>query len=120
MSQGLTVNNESLAIRVGELRAVAGQVGEIITALDLTGGDLGPGDIAGAVAEVADQWRSNLGDMRDKIDEIAENVADNVYNYDLIEQSGEERMRRLAEGLIGDEIVAAMRNAAPVRPTGGA
>jgi hypothetical protein len=113
MSQGFTVNNESLAIRVGELKAVANQVDEIITALDLSGGDLGPGDIAGAVAEVADQWRGNLGQMRDKIEEIAENVADNVYNYDLIEQGGEDRMRLLAQGLVRDEVFESLRDAAP-------
>jgi hypothetical protein len=112
MCQGFTVNNESLAIRVGELRAVANQVDEIISALDLAAGDLGPGDIAGAVTEVADQWRDNLGAIRDKIDTIAENVADNVHNYTLIEQGGEERMRRLAEGLIRDEVFESLRDAA--------
>jgi len=112
---GYTVNTTSLAIRVGELNAVAGQVGEIIGALDLTGGDLGPGDIAAAVAEVAGEWRDNLGDMQDKISTIADNVRGAVTNYELVEQGSEERMRALATGTVRDQVFEALRDAAPRR-----
>jgi hypothetical protein len=112
---GYTVNTDSLAIRVGELNAVAGQVGEIVGALDLTGGDLGPGDIAAAVAEVAGEWRDNLSEMRDKIETIAGNVRGAVANYELMEQGGAERMRALAEGTVGDQVFTALRDAAPAR-----
>jgi hypothetical protein len=112
---GYTVNTTSLAIRVGELNAVADQVGEIIGALDLTGGDLGPGDIAAAVAEVAGEWRDNLGDMRDKIGTIADNVRGAVANYELVEQGGEDRMRALAAGTVRDQVFETLRDAAPRR-----
>lgn len=110
---GYAVNTDSLAIRVGELNAVAAQVGEIVGALDLSGGDLGPGDIAGAVAEVAGTWRSNLGDMQDKIDTIAGNVSQAVDNYELVEQGGAERMRALAEGTVRDQVFEALKGARP-------
>jgi hypothetical protein len=112
---GYTVDTSSLAIRVGELNAVADQVGEIVATLDLTGGDLGPGDIGAAVAEVAGKWRDNLGDMRDKISTIADNVRGAVDNYELVEQGGEDRMRALAEGVVRDEVFEALRDAAPRR-----
>lgn len=112
---GYTVNTDSLAIRVGELNAVAAQVGEIVGTLDLTGGDLGPGGIADAVAEVADEWRDNLGGMRDKIETIAGNVRGAVANYELMEHDGAERMRALAEGTVRDQVFDALRDAAPAR-----
>lgn len=112
---GYTVNTDSLAIRVGELNAVAGQVDGIIGALDLSAGDLGPGDLAAAVGEVADRWRENLSAMRDKIDTIAGNVEGAVANYTAIEQGGEDRMRALAEGTVRDQVFETLRDAAPAR-----
>jgi hypothetical protein len=112
-SDGFTVNLDSLAIRVGELRSVANQVGDIVTNLDLEGGDLGPGGIAGAVADVAGKWRDNLGEMRDKIDTVADNVDNAVSNYQAIEQGGEERMRALAGGTIRDEIIQSLTEQSP-------
>src|SRR4051794_8296301 len=110
---GYTVNTTSLAIRVGELNAVADQVGTIVGALDLTGGDLGPGDIAAAVSEVAGEWRDNLEDMRGKIETIAGNVSGAVSNYEVVEQGGEDRMRALAEGTVRDAVFTTLRGARP-------
>jgi hypothetical protein len=112
-SDGFTVNLDSLAIRVGELRSVANQVGEIVTALDLGGGDLGPGGIAGAVAEVAGRWRDNLGALRGKIDTIADNVDNAVHNYRTVEQGGEDRMRQLAGDTIRAEIIQNLTEQTP-------
>jgi hypothetical protein len=112
---GYTVNTTSLAIRVGELNAVADQVGEIVGKLECTGGDLGPGDISAALAEVAGEWRDNLGSMRDKIGSIADNVRGAVDNYELVEQGGEDRMRALAEGNVRDQVFETLRDAAPRR-----
>jgi hypothetical protein len=110
---GYTVNTASLAIRVGELSAVADQVGTIVGALDLTGGDIGPGDIAAAVAEVAGEWRDNLDGMRDKIETIAGNVRGAVANYEVVEQGGYDRMRALAEGTVRDAVFETLRGARP-------
>jgi hypothetical protein len=113
MGQGFVADTNALAIRVGELKAVATEVDSAILSLDISGGDLGPGDIAGAIAEVADQWRDNLGEMRDKIDTIAGNVSSACENYETIERGGEERMRALAEGTVRDEFFNALREASP-------
>ena len=94
MPHGYTVNTTSLAIRVGELRAVADAVENAASALDISGGDLGPGDINAAVREVARQWRDGLAEMRDKIDTIAGNVDDAVTGYEAIEAAGAERFRQ--------------------------
>lgn len=93
MADGLTVNTESLAIRVGELRAVADAVDSAASALDVSGGDLGPGDLNAAVREVAEQWRDGLSEMRDKIDTIAGNVDDAVDGYEAVEAASAERFR---------------------------
>lgn len=94
MPHGYTVDTTSLAIRVGELRAVADAVDSAASALDIAGGDLGPGDINAAVREVAQQWRDGLSGMRDKIDTIAGNVDDAVTGYEAIEAASAERFRR--------------------------
>lgn len=112
-SDGFTVNLNSLAIRVGELKAVANQVDEIVTTLDLDGGDLGPAGITDAVSEVANKWRDNLGKMRDKIDTIADNVDNAVTNYRAIEQGGEERMRKLAGDTVGDGVIQSLTEQTP-------
>lgn len=93
MADGYTVNTESLAIRVGELRAVADAISSAATALEMSGGDLGPGDITAAVQEVAQQWRDGLSEMCDKIDEIAGNVDDAVSGYEAVEAASAERFR---------------------------
>ncbi len=110
---GYTVNTTSLAIRVGELNAVAGEVEAIVSALDLTGGDLGPGDIAAAVEEVAGEWRGNLDDMCGKINTIADNVRGAVANYETAEQGGEDRMLALARGKVRDAVFESLRSAKP-------
>jgi hypothetical protein len=110
---GYTVNTDSLAIRVGELNAVADEVGAIVGALDVTGGDLGPGELSAAVAEVAGEWRDNLDDMRGKIEKIAGNVRGAVANYEVVEQGGYDRMRALAEGTVRDAVFQTLRDARP-------
>lgn len=114
MGQGFVADTAGLATRVGELRAVAGEVAEVCAALDISAGDLGPGDIAGAVAEVVGQWRDNLGSMTDKIDTIAGNVSDACDNYLALEQLGEDRMRALAAGTVRDAIFTSLADASGV------
>jgi hypothetical protein len=116
MGLGFVADTGALAIRVGELRAVASEVSGVCAALDISGGDLGPGDIAGAVQEVVGQWRDNLGSMTDKIDTIAGNVSDACDNYAALEQLGADRMRALAEGTVRDSVFQALTQAAPRRP----
>jgi len=107
------VDPTSLATRVGELNAVADQVGAIVGTLDVTGGDLGPGDIAAAVAEVADEWRGNLDGMRDKINTIADNVRGAVANYAVAEQDGEASMLALGRGAVRDAVFESLKGARP-------
>lgn len=116
MGQGYVADTDALAIRVGELRAVAGEVESVCFSLDISAGDLGPGDIAGAVAEVVGQWRDNLSEMTDKIDTIAGNVSQACANYVNLEQLGADRMRALAEGTVRDQLVEGLRQIAPGRP----
>jgi hypothetical protein len=112
MGQGYVANTDALAIRVGELQAVADEVDSAITMLDIAGGDLGPGDISAAVQEVADQWRDGLGEMRDKIGTIAGNVSSSCDNYLALEQLGADRMRMTAENAVHEAQLNAIREAA--------
>ncbi|HET9143091.1 hypothetical protein [Actinophytocola sp.] len=112
MGQGYVADTAALAIRVGELRAVAGEVAGACSALEVGGGDLGPGDIGAAVQEVVGQWRDNLSAMTDKIDTIAGNVSSAVANYTTVEQLGAERMRGLAEGKVVESQLTVLRGAA--------
>jgi hypothetical protein len=116
MGLGFVADTGALAIRVGELRAVAGEVDGVCSALDISAGDLGPGDISAAVHEVVGQWRDNLGKLTDKIDTIAGNVSDACDNYAALEQLGADRMRTLAEGTVRDSVFQALTQAAPRRP----
>jgi hypothetical protein len=114
MGQGFVADTDALAIRVGELRAVAGEVEGACAALEVSGGDLGPGDISAAVAEVVGQWRDNLGKMTDKINTIAGNVSSACANYATLEQMGADRMRALAEGKVVESQLDTLRGAAAV------
>ncbi|MCG8919523.1 hypothetical protein L6E12_27495 [Actinokineospora sp. PR83] len=113
MASGYTVNTTSLAIRVGELNAVADSVGEVISTLNAAGGDLGPGEITAAVTEVIDQWQQNLGAMRDKIGTIADNVRGAVANYESVEQGGRDRMLALADETVAEHLVQGLVRNAP-------
>lgn len=96
MSEGFwAADTTALARRVGELRAVAGAVEGAVAALETEGGDLGPGDISGAVSEVVGKWRDGLGEMQSKIDTIAGNVDDAVDTYDAVEAAAEESFTSL-------------------------
>jgi hypothetical protein len=114
MGEGYVVDEAGLAARVGELNAVASEVEGVIGALGAAGCDLGPGDISAAVAEVMDQWSSGLGEMRDKIGDAANNVRNALSNYQTLEANGEASMRSLANGMIVDGQMDAMRGAAVV------
>ena len=113
MASGYTVDTASLAIRVGELNAVADSVGEVISTLNAAGCDLGPGEINSAVAEVIEQWQDNLGKMRGKIDKIADNVRGAVDNYEAVEQGGRDRMMALADATVAEQLVRGLEKAAP-------
>ncbi|SER60467.1 WXG100 family type VII secretion target [Actinokineospora terrae] len=115
MSSGYTVDTTSLAIRVGELRALADEVEVAANRLSLSAGDLGPGDIAAAAQEVADQWRDDLGAMRDKIGKIADNVRSAVANYEQVEQGGADRMRLAVERGVAEAQLNALRGGAAVQ-----
>jgi hypothetical protein len=106
MGDGYVVNETGIAARIGELNACASEVASVIDLLGTSAGDLGPGDLPAAVHEVLDQWRSNLSDMRDKIDSAAENTRNALSNYQLIEDINEQRMRALAANSVIDQLEA--------------
>ncbi|HEX3591430.1 MAG TPA: hypothetical protein VHV74_17560 [Pseudonocardiaceae bacterium] len=87
---GYTVDPAGLADRVGELRAVAGAVGAAAAALDVSGGDLGPGNLPGAVASLRGQWQDGLGHMRDRIDTMAGAINHANTNYAHVEDAAEQ------------------------------
>lgn len=114
MGQGYVVDEAGLAARVGELNAVASEVQGVLGTLGAQGCDLGPGEISAAVAEVLDEWSANLGDLRDKIGDTAENVRNALSNYQTLEDSGEARMRALANSQVVDDQLDVLRGAAVV------
>jgi uncharacterized protein YukE len=114
MGDGYVVNELGLAARVGELNAVADEVATVIGVLGQQGCDLGPGEISAAVGEVMQQWSDNLGDMRDKIDDAAENVRNALTNYQGLEDAAENRMRDLANQEVVNDQMNVLRGAAAV------
>jgi hypothetical protein len=92
-----TVNTDSLAVRVGELRSLVGAVQAAADTLDLYGGEFGPGDLSGAMSDVADHWRDGLGKIGDHIDTMADNVKGAVDNYQTLEDSGRQRFAEAME-----------------------
>lgn len=113
MGQGYVADTHALAIRVGELRAVASEVESAASGLEAAAGNLGPGEITAAVNEAVEQWRSGLEEMRGKIDTIAGNVDDSVSNYEAVEQASEERMRALADRQVAQGLIDALREYSP-------
>lgn len=114
MGEGYVVDEAGLAARVGELNACASEVASVIGVLGDQGCDLGPGDISAAVGEVMQRWSDNLGEMRDKIDQTAENVRNALSNYETLETSAETSMRELANRQVVDEQLNVLRGAAAV------
>jgi hypothetical protein len=87
---GYTVDQSGLADRVGELRAVADAVGAAAAELGGSGGDLGPGNLPGAVASLRGQWQDGLGHMRDRIDTMAGAINAANANYAHVEDAAEQ------------------------------
>jgi hypothetical protein len=87
---GYTVDTAGLASRVGELRAVADSVGAAAAALNVSGGDLGPGNLPGAVADLRGQWQDGLGHMRDRINTMASAINGANANYSHVENAAEQ------------------------------
>lgn len=114
MGEGYVANEVGLAARVGELNAVADEVASVIGVLGQEGCDLGPGEISAAVGEVMQQWTDNLGDMRDKIGQAAENVNNALTNYQTLEDAAENRIRAAANQQVVDDQLNVLRGAAVV------
>jgi hypothetical protein len=77
---GFTVDNHAMALRVGELESLADEIGLVADQLDCTG-DIGPGGLSAAVAELTSQWRDGLHTMRDTIKSMADAVNAQGHNY---------------------------------------
>lgn len=105
MGEGYVADEAGIAARVGELRACASEVDTVIGVLGQGVCDLGPGDLSAAVLDVMDEWRGNLGDLRDKIDKAAANTRDALSNYQILEEVNESRMRAFAnDKVVGDQL----------------
>lgn len=85
---GYDVNLVVMAQKIGQLRAVSDSVLAAASALDAPGGDIGPGDLPGAVQELADAWRDGIEEIGTRISEMAGHVSDAMDNYEAVEQSG--------------------------------
>jgi len=114
MGEGYVADEAGLAARVGELNAVADEVASVIGVLGQQGCDLGPGDISAAVGEVMQQWTDNLGDMRDKIGQAAENVNNALSNYQTLEDAAETNIRAAANAAVVEDQMNVLRGAAVV------
>lgn len=114
MGEGYVVDEAGLAARVGELNACASEVASVIGLLGDSVCDIGPGELPAAVLDVLDEWRTNLADMRDKIDRAAENTRDALSNYQFVEHDSEQRMRALANDTVVENQMNVIRGAAVV------
>jgi len=85
---GYDVNLVFMAQKIGQLRAVSDSVLSAATALECPSGDLGPGDISGAVQELASAWRDGIEEIGTRISEMAGHVSTAMDNYAAVEQSG--------------------------------
>jgi hypothetical protein len=87
---GYTVDPSGLASRVGELRAVADSVDTAVSMLTLSSGDLGPGNLPGAVEALRGQWLNGLRTMRERISAMATAINDADANYTHVEDAAQQ------------------------------
>ena len=85
---GYDVNLVFMAQKIGQLKAVSDSVLSAATGLECPSGDLGPGDISGAVQELASAWRDGIEEIGTRISEMAGHVSSAMDNYEAVEQSG--------------------------------
>jgi len=93
---GYDVDLVYLAQKVGQLEAVSDSVLEAATALECPSGDLGPGDINGAVRELASSWRDGIEEIGTRIGEMSGHVGGALANYQAVEDAAR---RSFAAGL---------------------
>jgi hypothetical protein len=85
---GYDVNLVFMAQKIGQLRAVSDSALGVASAMECPSGDLGPGDIGAAVAELAGSWRDGIEEIGTRIAEMAGHVSTAMDNYEAVEQSG--------------------------------
>ncbi|HEX4706029.1 MAG TPA: hypothetical protein VH352_28185 [Pseudonocardiaceae bacterium] len=87
---GYTVDPSGLASRVGELRAVADSVASAVSMLTLSKGDLGPGNLPGAVEALRGQWLDGLRGVRERIEAMATTINGANANYTHVEDAAQQ------------------------------
>jgi hypothetical protein len=87
---GYTVDPAGLASRVGELRAVADSIASAVSMLTLSSGDLGPGNLPGAVESLRGQWLDGLHTMRERINSMATAINGADANYTHVENAAQQ------------------------------
>ena len=84
---GFDVDMAYLAQKIGQLKAVSDSVLQAATALECPSGNLGPGDINGAVRELASSWRDGIEEIGTRIDEMSGHVSGAMANYQAVEDA---------------------------------
>lgn len=85
---GYDVNTVFMAQKIGQLRAVSDSVLSVASSMECPSGDLGPGDISGAVQELASAWRDGIEEIGTRISEMSGHVSAAMDNYEAVEQAG--------------------------------
>lgn len=84
---GYDVNMAYLAQKIGQLKAVSDSVLSAATSLECPSGNLGPGDINGAVRELASSWRDGIEEIGTRISEMSGHVSGSLANYQAVEDA---------------------------------
>ena len=90
---GYDVNLVFMAQKIGQLKAVSDSVLSAATSLECPPGDLGPGDISGAVQELASAWRDGIEEIGTRIAEMSGHVSSAMDNYEAVELAGYDAFR---------------------------
>ncbi len=84
---GYDVNTVYMAQKIGQLKGLSDSVLSLASSLECPSGDLGPGDISGAVQELASRWRDGIEETGTRIGEMVGHVSGAMDNYEAVEQA---------------------------------
>lgn len=86
---GYDANIPYMANKVGQYKGLADTINGIADGFSsCAAGDLGPGGIAAALQNVADNWRDGLNSMADRIGNMAHGLSQATCDYQAMEDAG--------------------------------